>query len=794
MKVSENWLREWVNPNISSDDLVAQITMAGLEVDEVIPAAESFSGVVVGEILAAEPHPNADKLQVCRVSDGSEEFQVVCGAPNARPGIKIPFAKIGAVLSADFKIKKAKLRQVESFGMLCSASELGVSEDNDGIMELPLSAKTGEDFRAFLGLDDQIIDVDLTPNRSDCLSVAGLAREVGVLNKVDLTPVTVQAAEVSITDTFPVKVDAIEACPRYLGRVIRGVNVTADTPLWMTEKLRRSGIRSIDPIVDITNYVMLELGQPMHAFDLANLNGSVVVRMADAGEKIVLLDGQEISLREDTMVIADEQAPLAIAGVMGGEGSGVNEKTQDIFLESAFFTPLALAGKARSYGLHTDSSHRFERGVDASLQEKAIERATQLVLDIAGGQVGPITQAVNESALPVAAEVTLRRQKLDQYLAVSLNKDLVTDILTRLGLEMVEVTDQAWVTKAPSHRFDIAIEADLIEEVARIYGYDNLPSSMPTAAVNFTPLSESKTPIQSLRAALVSYGYQEAVTYSFIDPNLSKQFLPEIEPVPLENPISADMGVMRPSLIPGLVKAYLYNQNRQQSRVRLFETGRRFIGTVEALDELDQQLQISGLIAGSRHPEAWYHNNEKVDFYDLKSHVEALFAVNNGGQPTYQRSECEFLHPGRSADVYLDGQFVGMMGELHPQLAKSLGANQTLYVFDIALEAVLNATLPEYKAVSRFPEVRRDLALLVDRSVPVSELEKVIVESAGDAFKGVLVFDVYQGQGIDESQKSVALGLTWQHPSHTLSDEEVNNSVEQTVKALSEQLGAVVRG
>ncbi|RBO82008.1 phenylalanine--tRNA ligase subunit beta [Marinomonas aquiplantarum] len=794
MKVSENWLREWVNPNISSDDLVAQITMAGLEVDEVIPAAESFSGVVVGEILAAEPHPNADKLQVCRVSDGSEEFQVVCGAPNARPGIKIPFAKIGAVLGADFKIKKAKLRQVESFGMLCSASELGVSEDNDGIMELPLSATTGEDFRVFLGLDDQIIDVDLTPNRSDCLSVAGLAREVGVLNKVDLTPVVVQAAEVSVTDTFPVKVEATEACPRYLGRVIRGVNVTAETPLWMTEKLRRSGIRSIDPIVDITNYVMLELGQPMHAFDLANLNGSVVVRMANAGEKIVLLDGQEISLREDTMVIADEQAPLAIAGVMGGEGSGVNEKTQDIFLESAFFTPLALAGKARSYGLHTDSSHRFERGVDASLQEKAIERATQLVLEIAGGQVGPITQAVNEDALPVAAQVTLRRQKLDQYLAVSLDKDLVTDILTRLGLEMIEVTDQAWVTKAPSHRFDIAIEADLIEEVARIYGYDNLPSSMPTAAVNFTPLSESKTPIQSLRATLVSYGYQEAVTYSFIDPNLSKQFLPEIEPVPLENPISADMGVMRPSLIPGLVKAYLYNQNRQQSRVRLFETGRRFIGTVEALEELDQQLQISGLIAGSRHPEAWYHNNEKVDFYDLKSHVEALFAVNNGGQPTYQRSECEFLHPGRSADVYLDGQFVGMMGELHPQLAKSLGANQTLYVFDIALEAVLNATLPEYNAVSRFPEVRRDLALLVDRTVPVSELEKVIVESAGDAFKGVLVFDVYQGQGIDESQKSVALGLTWQHPSHTLSDEEVNNSVEQTVKALSEQLGAVVRG
>ncbi|MFT2099405.1 phenylalanine--tRNA ligase subunit beta [Marinomonas sp. 2405UD66-6] len=794
MKISENWLREWVNPSISSDDLVAQITMAGLEVDEVLPVASEFSGVVVGEIISADPHPNADKLQVCQVSDGTDTFQVVCGAPNARPGIKIPFAKIGAVLGADFKIKKAKLRQVESFGMLCSASELGVSDDNDGIMELPLSLATGADFREVLGLDDKIIDVDLTPNRSDCLSLAGLAREVGVLNKVDLTPVDIVAVDVAIEDTFPVRVDAVEACPRYLGRVIRGVNVTAQTPLWMIEKLRRSGIRSIDPIVDITNYVMLELGQPMHAFDLANLSGSIVVRMAAADEKIVLLDGQEISLREDTLVIADEKAPLAIAGVMGGEGSGVNAETTDVFLESAFFAPIALAGKARSYGLHTDSSHRFERGVDASLQEKAIERATALILEIAGGQAGAVTHTVNEASLPDAAVVTLRRKKLDQYLAISIEKELVTDILTRLGLEMLEVNDEVWTVKSPSHRFDIAIEADLIEEVARIYGYDNLPSSMPQAAVNFTPLSEGKTPIQALRATLVSQGYQEAVTYSFIDPVLSKQFLPEIEPVPLENPISADMGVMRPSLIPGLVKAYLYNQNRQQSRVRLFETGRRFIGSVEALEDLDQQQQISGLIAGSRHPEAWYHGSEKVDFYDLKAHVEALFELNNGGQPTYERSACEFLHPGRSADIYIDGQFVGLMGELHPQLSKTLGANQPIYVFDIALNAVLNATLPEYKAVSRFPEVRRDLALLVDRSVPVSELERVIVSSAGEGFKNVLVFDVYQGQGIDETKKSVALGLTWQHPSHTLSDEEVNNSVEQTVTALAEQLGAVVRG
>ena len=410
MKISENWLREWVNPSISSDDLVAQITLAGLEVDEVLPVASAFTGVVVGEIISAEPHPDADKLQVCKVSDGVETFQVVCGAPNARPGIKIPFAKIGAVLGADFKIKKAKLRQVESFGMLCSASELGLSDDHDGIMELPVSAQTGEDFRAFLGLDDQIIDVDLTPNRSDCLSIAGLAREVGVLNKLDVTPVQITPATVVVDDAFPVRVEATDACPRYLGRVVRGVDVSTQTPLWMVEKLRRSGIRSIDPIVDITNYVMLELGQPMHAFDLANLSGSIVVRMAKKDEQIVLLDGQKVTLRDDTLVIADENAPLAIAGIMGGEGSGVSAQTKDIFLESAFFAPLALAGKARSYGLHTDSSHRFERGVDATLQEKAIERATALVVEIAGGQVGPITHAVAESALPGAAIVTLRRK------------------------------------------------------------------------------------------------------------------------------------------------------------------------------------------------------------------------------------------------------------------------------------------------------------------------------------------------------------------------------------------------
>ncbi|MCZ2722426.1 phenylalanine--tRNA ligase subunit beta [Marinomonas sp. 15G1-11] len=794
MKFSENWLREWVNPAISSEELMAQITMAGLEVDEVSGVASEFSGVVVGEITEAEKHPNADKLRVCKVSDGVDVFQVVCGAPNARAGIKVAFAKIGAVLGADFKIKKAKLRQVESMGMLCSASELGLSDENDGIIELSLDAPLGEDLRQYLDLNDVIIDVDLTPNRSDCLSIAGLAREVGVLNELDTTPVSISENALDIDTMFPVKVMDTAACPRYLGRVIQGVDLSATTPLWMVEKLRRSGIRSIDPIVDITNYVMIELGQPMHAFDLDQLSGSVVVRMASESEKIILLDGQEIALRQDTLVIADESRPLAVAGIMGGEGSGVSTTTTNVFLESAFFAPLALAGKARSYGLHTDSSHRFERGVDSQLQRDAMERATALIVSIAGGQVGPVVNMTDESSLPELNTVTLRRKKLDQYLAVTVDSALVTTILQRLGLDVVDVTDEHWTVKSASHRFDIAIEADLIEEIARIYGYDNLPSSMPAAAIDFSPVQEAKTPLQTLRSTLVAYGYQEAVTYSFIDPVVSQQFYPDIEAIKLENPISVDMGVMRPGIIPGLVKAYLHNQNRQQSRVRIFETGRRFIGTVDALSDMDQQERLSGLIAGSKLPESWSQASEKVDFYDIKAHLDALFALNSGEVLEYRKANEVYLHPGRSAEVLIDGHVVGVIGELHPQLSKSLGCNQSVYVFDVSLEAVLKGKLPRYQPISKFPEVRRDLALLVDRDTAARSLQDVIESVAGDGFKAVHIFDVYQGQGVDESKKSIALGLTWQHPSHTLSDEEINNSLDIIVNELNLKLGAMIRG
>lgn len=794
MKFNESWLREWVNPAIDVDTLADQITMAGLEVDEVLPVANPFTGVVVGQVISADSHPNADKLRVCVVSDGAEEFQVVCGAPNVRAGIKIPFAKVGAVLGMDFKIKKAKLRQVESFGMLCSAEELGIGDDNDGLLELAENAPVGEDLRVYLNLDDQVVDVDLTPNRSDCLSIQGIAREVGVLNQTDITPVQIDPVVPSIEETFPIDVKAPQACPRYLGRVIKNVNVSAESPLWMTEKLRRCGIRSIDPIVDITNYVLLELGQPMHAFDLAKLKGNISVRFAKPDESLTLLNSDELSLTEDTLVIADEQRALAIAGIMGGEESGVSKESQDIFLESAFFSPIAIAGKARSYGLHTESSHRFERGVDSQLQQKAMERATKLVLEIAGGEAGPIIEKVSEEHLLYVPAVTLRRTKLDQYLAVSIDQEKVTDILMRLGLELLSVTDAEWIVKAPSHRFDIAIEADLIEEIARIYGYDNLPAHMPTAPASFTPIAEAKTNIQRLRSTLVSYGYQEAITYSFIDSAISKKFCPDIEPIALQNPISTEMGVMRPSLIPGLVKTYLYNQNRQQPRVRIFETGRRFIGSINELSQLDQQQQIAGLLSGSRDDEAWYHNGEVVDFYDVKAHVEALFSLNGGGRPEYQRSKAVYLHPGRSADVLIKGVRVGEFGEMHPQLAKELGCTQTVYLFDLDLDSVLSGTLPVYNSVSKFPEVRRDFAFLVGKNSDVLDVQKVIYSTGGETLKDVIVFDVYEGQGVAEGKKSIALGLTWQHPSHTLSDEEINNSVELILAALNEQQGVVVRG
>ncbi|MGV6476486.1 phenylalanine--tRNA ligase subunit beta [Azotobacter vinelandii] len=791
MKFSEQWLRDWVNPQVSRDELVARLSMAGLEVDSVAPVAGDFSGVVVGEILSTEPHPDADKLRVCRVGNGSEVFQVVCGAPNARPGIKIPFAMLGAVLGEDFKIKKAKLRGVESFGMLCSAAELKISEENDGLLELPADAPLGLDIRTYLNLDDASIEVDLTPNRGDCLSLAGLAREVGALYSVPLRRPSIAAVPPVHDEVRPVEVLAPRACPRYLGRVVRNVELSRPTPPWMVERLRRSGVRTIDPAVDVTNYVMLELGQPMHAFDLAEIPGGIRVRMAEEGEKLILLDGQEVSLRADTLVIADHQRALAIAGVMGGEHSGVSCTTRDLFLESAFFDTIAIAGKARSYGLHTDASHRFERGVDWQLAREAMERATALLLEIVGGEPGPIVEVVDSPSLPKVAPITLRAERIEQMLGMPVEPGEVERPLVALGLKVSGGASGEWRIEVPSHRFDIALEVDLIEELGRLHGYDNLPVRYPQARLAPQARAEARSELPVLRRLLVARGYQEAITYSFIDPKLFELFTPGVKPLTLANPISADMAAMRASLWPGLVKALQHNLNRQQSRVRLFESGLRFVGQ---LDNLMQEAVLTGVVAGSRLPESWSHDREAVDFYDVKADVEALIAAAGAGDEyRFVSGEHPALHPGQTARIERAGRLVGFLGALHPELGKVLGLDQPLFLFELVLAEIAAGRLPAFHELSRFPEVRRDLALIVDRDTPAEAVLQTIREAAGEYLTDLRLFDVYQGKGIDPQRKSLAVGLTWQHPSRTLNDDEVNSTTQNILASLGERFNATLR-
>lgn len=791
MKFSEQWLRGWVSPQVNRDELVARLSMAGLEVDSVTPAAGVFSGVVVGEVLSTEQHPDADKLRVCQVSNGAETFQVVCGAPNVRPGLKIPFAMIGAELLGDFKIKKAKLRGVESNGMLCSQAELQVGEGNDGLMELPSDAPVGQDIRAYLDLEDASIEVDLTPNRGDCLSLAGLAREVGALYGVPVTRPAVTAVPAVHDEVRSIEVLAPSACPRYLGRVIRNVDLSRPTPLWMVERLRRADVRSIDAAVDITNYVMLELGQPLHAFDLAEINGGIRVRMAEEGEKLVLLDGQEVTLRSDTLVIADHSRALAIAGVMGGEHSGVSATTRDVFLESAFFDQIAVAGKARSYGLHTDASHRYERGVDWQLAREAMERATGLLLEITGGEAGPITETVNEQYLPSIAPVTLRAQRVEQMLGLVIEEAQIVSLLTGLGLGISADGAGQWRVEVPSHRFDISLEVDLIEELARLYGYNRLPVRYPQARLAPQPKTEARAHLPELRRLLVARGYQEAVTYSFIDPKQFELFSPGVEPLLLANPISNDMAAMRSSLWPGLVKALSHNLNRQQDRVRMFESGLRFVGQ---LDGLKQEPMLAGVVCGSRLPEGWAQGRDPVDFFDVKADVEAVlgfagaldaFAFVPGSHPA--------LHPGQTARIEREGRLVGFVGAIHPELSKTLGLDRPVFVFELVLAEVAAGKMPKFSELSRFPEVRRDLALVADRDVAASAVLEVIRENAGEWLTDLRLFDVYQGKGIDPHRKSLAVGLTWQHPSRTLNDDEVNTTTQNILTSLEQRLNATLR-
>lgn len=790
MKISEQWLREWANPDIGSEALQHQITMAGLEVDGCEGVAGQFSGVVVAEVKTTEPHPDADKLRVCRVSDGDEEYQIVCGAPNVRPGLKVPLARIGALLPGNFKIKKAKLRGVESSGMLCSEQELGLSDAADGLYELPADAPVGEDIREYLKLNDVIIDVDLTPNRSDCLSILGVAREVAALNKLSYIEPEVPAVAFTHNQEFPVALEAPEGCPQYAGRVIKNVDLSRPTPLWMVEKLRRSGIRSIDPAVDVTNFVMLELGQPMHAFDLAELSGGIRVRWARADEKLLLLDGQEITLNASHLVIADEEKVLALAGIMGGEHSGVQDKTRDIFLESAFFTPLKLAGKAREFGLHTDSSHRFERGVDPANQIRAIERATRLLLDIVGGEPGPVFQISKKENLPARSDITLRHDRVDEILGLHLDRTRIEEMLARLGIRVVKVTREGWVMRPPSHRFDLSIEVDLIEEIARIYGYNRLPVTEPQAQLKIPALPEARTSLRQMRQHLVGLGYREAITYSFVDREALSQLTPSEPQIELANPIASDMAVMRTTLLAGLLKAVRYNQHRQQHRIRLFESGLSFR---QVDDELQQEPMLAGVICGSRHPEGW-HSTDKagVDFFDLKGHVESLLG-RVGIEASYAAADKPALQPGQSAVILRDGREIGLLGALHPGIAKKLDLNGSIYVFELRLNEIKESRIPSFAGVSKFPENRRDLAILIDKATPFSAVSSVIDEAAGPDCIRHTLFDVYAGEHIGEDKVSLAISVVWRNSERTMRDEEVSEAFNRVVTALQERLSAVLR-
>ncbi|NOX09949.1 MAG: phenylalanine--tRNA ligase subunit beta [Gammaproteobacteria bacterium] len=791
MKFSESWLREWVNPSIATDELLERLTMAGLEVDGVEPAAAEFSGVLIGEVKTLEAHPDADKLRVCTVDVGVDEpLQIVCGAPNVRVGMKAPVATVGGRLPGGIKIKKAKLRGMPSHGMMCSVRELGIADEDAGLMDLPADAPVGMDIREYLQLDDQVIEVDLTPNRGDCLGIAGVAREVATLCEIEVNVPSIDEVNVTLNDELKVSVSVPEACPRYLGRVIKGIDVSAPTPIWMQERLRRAGLRSIDVVVDITNYVLLEWGQPMHAFDLAKLDGGLDVRYASEGETLGLLDGKDINLTSDTLVIADQKAVRAIAGIMGGASSGVSLQTRDLFLECAFFSPLTIAGKARSYGMQTDSSHRFERGVDPQLQALAMQRATGLLLDLAGGEAGSVTEICSQQDLPQQKAILLRRQRIMRVLGIEPGDAEVESILQRLGM-VLQGVDDGWEVTAPSFRFDIAIEADLIEEIARVYGYNQLPSRRPVASMNMRAVSEQQVSVDQLRDLMVHRGYQEAISYSFVDPEMQVRLHPGQEAVSLANPISSEMSVMRVSLWSGLLKALEYNVNRQQSRVRLFEYGMRF---VPQGDDIKQDNIMSGVLYGARDPEQWSASAAKFDFYDVKNDVEALLDLAScHGRLVFQAANHPALHPGQTADILLDGNRVGCLGRIHPGVAKDLGVPEQVYLFELERAAIQQGNLAHYKTVSKFPAIRRDLAIIVDEAVSAQQIMTEIRSCQPDYLQDMILFDIYQGKGIEIGLKSVALGLILQDYSRTLTDEDVDRVITKVTAHLTNKLAAKLR-
>ncbi len=794
MKFSERWLREWVDPGIDTAVLAERLTMAGLEVDAVTPVAPPFDGVVVGHVLEVGPHPEADRLRVCRVDAGMDEpLTIVCGAANVVAGMRAPTAVVGATLPDGTKIRRAKLRGVESSGMLCSARELGLGEGGEGLMALPDDAPTGMDLRALMELDDVTIELGLTPNRGDCLGVAGIAREVGVLCRAGVGGPAMTPVVAASDERIAVGLRDPAACPRYLGRIIRGIDPAARTPLWMQERLRRSGLRSLGAVIDITNYLLLELGQPMHAFDLARIEGGIQVRKARAGEMLTLLDGRQLTLDDDMLVIADDRKALALAGIMGGEDSAVGEATSSLFLECAFFAPSAISGRARRLGLHTDSSHRFERGVDFDLPLRAIERATRLILEIAGGTPGPVIDATSPAHLPPRPALRLRAERLRRLLGYEIEPAAVGDILTRLGMTVRHDAKAAgWEVTPPSFRFDIAIESDLIEEIARVHGYEAIPARAPHAGLRIrTPddASERKT---AARCLLAARGWQEVVTFSFIDADSQGLFDPDNAPLRLANPISVDTSVMRTSLWPGLARACAHNLNRQQGRVLFFEHGSKYISQDNVIKE---ENTLSGLACGNADPEQWGLPERAADFHDIKADVEAVLAVLGGAQAwRFTPAAHAALHPGQSARIDdADGREIGWIGSLHPQLSQRLDIHRNVVVFELLIDRIARRATPAFRELSRFPSVRRDLALIVDDEIAAGAILDCVRETAGPLLQSLTLFDIYRGKGIDSGKKSIALGLTLQDFSRTLVDGETEVLIAAVLEQLQDRFGATLR-
>ncbi|MBI5785557.1 MAG: phenylalanine--tRNA ligase subunit beta [Rhodocyclales bacterium] len=793
MQFPESWLRALVNPPLSTDELCHLLTMAGLEVEERRAAAADFSGVVVARVLFTEKHPDADKLKLCKVDTGEHGvLQIVCGAPNVAPGMVAPCALVGARLPG-FEIKKAKVRGIESFGMMCSARELGMSEDHGGLLALPEDAPIGTDIRKYLNLDDTLITLKLTPNRADCLSLTGIAREVAALTGAPLTLPAIEPVAAVNQDTRGIVLDAPDACPRYCGRIVRGVNAKAPTPDWMKQRIERCGIRSISALVDVTNYVMLELGQPLHAFDDAELSGAIHVRYPEPGEQLLLLNEQTVTPSADTALIADEAKPLALAGIMGGEHSGIADTTRDLFLECAFFTPTAIAGKARALGFSSDASHRYERGVDFELQRRAIERATQLIVELCGGQPGPVTEAVSSAHLPARQPVRLRSARAVKVLGIPLSADQIGKLLAGLGTK-VERQGDDFVVTPPSHRFDMEIEEDLIEEIARLHGYDNIPAPPPKAQLAMLPLPENRRGAMAVRHLLAERGYFEVVTMSFVEAAWEADFAGNAAPIQLANPIASQMGVMRSTLIGGLVGVLAANRKRQTERVRAFEIGRVFSRDPagQPVTGFRQPQRVAGLWAGSALPEQWGAATRPVDFYDVKGDLEALLGVSR--RLTFAKAAHPALHPGRSAELLLDGKEIGIVGELHPKWAQKYELGTAPVVFETSLDAWLATVLPTYREVSRFPAVTRDLALVVGRDQPVEPLLDALRSRAAAVVSDIRLFDLYQGKGMPEGQKSLAFRIVMQHTERTLEDAEVEAGVAELIEVARKEFGAVLRG